>query len=245
MVFAAGVGSRLRPLTDTCPKALIEVGGEPVLGHVLRNLRDAGITEAVVNVHHHGQMIRDWLDSNRFTGLKVTVSDETDRLLDTGGGLAAAAPLFRGEYGPILLHNADILTDVSLREMIRAHETELCRDVTLLVDSRDSSRRLLFEIPNRMRGWKNMTTSEVRPPTLTDTSRLTPWAFGGVHIINRDVLDKIALWKPGEAFSIMDFYIANCNSLIIGSYLQWWERYRWFDIGRPESLRAAREACEQ
>ena len=115
MIYAAGLGTRLRPLTDDRPKALIEVGGKPMLQHVIENIKKAGITRAVVNVHHFAGKVIDFLDRNGNFGIDIAISDESDRLLDTGGGLLKARPLLDGDE-PILLHNADILTDLDLRD---------------------------------------------------------------------------------------------------------------------------------
>ena len=141
MIFAAGLGTRLAPLTDTCPKALIPVGDSPMLSRVIVRLRDAGVSEIIVNVHHHAGMIKDYLAAHDF-GLPVQVSDESDRLLDTGGGVLKAAPLLRGD-GPVVLYNADIFSDFPLEEMMERHNSSGA-DITLLADSRDTSRYLLF-----------------------------------------------------------------------------------------------------
>ncbi|WP_371136652.1 sugar phosphate nucleotidyltransferase, partial [uncultured Duncaniella sp.] len=119
MIFAAGLGTRLAPLTDSCPKALIEVGGKPMLRRVIERLRDAGVGEMVVNVHHHADMIRRYLEENDF-GVRVMISDESDMLLDTGGGVARASILLEGDE-PVMLYNADIFTDFPIAEMVAVH----------------------------------------------------------------------------------------------------------------------------
>lgn len=238
MIFAAGLGTRLAPLTDTCPKALIEVGGKPMLRRVIERLRDAGVSGIVVNVHHHAGMIKEYLAGNDF-GVPVSVSDESDLLLDTGGGVVKAAPMLAGDE-PVMLYNADIFTDFPIAEMLESHKASGA-DVTLLADERDTSRYLLFDEAGMMRGWKNISTGEVRSPFSPETlTACRPLAFGGIHIINPSVIDRLTAYQPEGKFSITPFYIAECGTLRIRAYTPS-EPYRWVDIGRPASLQRARE----
>lgn len=239
LIFAAGLGTRLRPLTDSCPKALVEVGGEPMLGRVISRVVAAGADRIVVNVHHFPDMVADYLRRTDF-GVDVLVSDERDCLLDTGGGLLKAMPLFDNDE-PILLHNADILTDSPLGGQIGAHRASGA-DATLLVDLRESSRRLLFDGSMRMRGWARADFSEVRPSWL-DTSGLEPLAFGGVHVVSRSVEPLLEEYASvhGRAFSITDFYVAVCGRSVIRGFRPAGS-YRWYDIGRQASLADARAA---
>ena len=156
LVFAAGLGTRLKPLTDTMPKAMVPVCGEPLIAHTLRRLKAAGFDRAVVNVHHFGQQIIDFLSENDF-GIEVAVSDERDCLLDTGGGLRKAAPLLTAKEpaAPILIHNVDILSNADLPAFLAAAQEN---DVTLLVSRRDTKRYLLFDADNRLCGWTNIET---------------------------------------------------------------------------------------
>lgn len=238
MIFAAGLGTRLAPLTDSCPKALIEVGDRPMLWRVIERLRDAGVSEITVNVHHHARMIKEYLKAHDF-GVPIGVSDESDELLDTGGGVVKAAPMLRGD-GPVILYNADIYTDFPLEEMVRSH-MESGADVTLLADVRDTSRYLLFDSHGRMTGWRNVSTGETRspfPPDVTDGSRML--AFGGIHIINPCVIDRLVAYRPEGKFSITPFYIDTCNRIDIRAYTPAGP-YQWIDIGRPATLARARE----
>ncbi len=236
MVFAAGLGTRLCPLTADCPKALVEVGGEPMLGRVIRKLVDAGVDDLVVNVHHFPDMIIDYLvDSHNF-GIRIRVSDERSLLLDTGGGLQKAGHLF-GFEGPVVVHNADIFTDFDLRSMIRSH-LDSGDDATLLVSDRPTSRYLLFDSDGRMKGWTNRKTGEVRPPHLA-SHELTPKAFGGVHVVSGHLLKRLAENPSERPYSITPFYVENCAELNISGY-EPSESYSWFDIGKPETLEACR-----
>lgn len=239
LVFAAGLGTRLKPLTDTVPKALVEVGGKPALEHVMRKIIAAGVTDITVNVHHHAGKVREFLASRHWGDVTVRVSDESEQLLDTGGGLLAAQELL-GCCEPILLHNADILTDFPLEEMIECHSASGA-DCTLLTSERSSSRRILFDSDGRMRGWTNTSTGQVRPEGL-DATGLTPCSFGGVHIVEPVLFPMLADYaeEAGRVFSIMPFYIDKCNNLNIRSYSPS-AAYRWFDIGRPETLDTCRK----
>lgn len=234
MVFAAGLGTRLRPITDNCPKALVEVGGIPMLQRVLEKIRDAGIYEVVVNVHHFPDMIIDFINVHHGFGVNVRISDERDSLLDTGGGIAYAFSELNNDDEPVLVHNADILTDFPLEDMIRAHH-ELDSDVTLLAQARMTSRYLLFDADGRMRGWTNRLTGKVCPDGL-DTAFLRNMAFGGVHVLSSKAIDDVVRFASQVTkFSITSYYISRCNDLRINAYLPS-EPYNWIDVGRPESL---------
>lgn len=172
MIFAAGIGSRLKPLTDTMPKALVRVGGEPLLKRVLDKLIGAGFTHVVVNVHHFGEQIIDYLHENDDFGIAISISDERGRLLDTGGGLKKAASLF-DPSGPILIHNVDILSNVNLKQMyfqaplIQCPSCGACHlraDATLLVSRRKTKRYLIFDRAMRLVGWTNIETGEIKSP---------------------------------------------------------------------------------
>lgn len=171
MIFAAGLGTRLKPLTDKKPKALVEVGGEPLLKHVILRLKKAGFIRIVVNVHHFSRQIIDYLKANGDFGLEIIVSDESAELLDTGGGMKKAAPCFDAG-GQILIHNVDILSNVDLERFyaeapkMRNYGSRSCLDAsaTLLVSWRKTSRYLLFDGQMRLVGWTNIETGEVKSP---------------------------------------------------------------------------------
>lgn len=247
LVFAAGLGTRLRPLTDSCPKALVDVAGTPALGRVLRKLGECGVTDVVVNVHHFADMVERYLSDFKPDGMNVNISDERACLLDTGGGLLAARRwLDSTDNEPILIHNSDIMTDFPIREMEHAHKASGA-EATLLTSARESSRGLLYDAGGRMRGWINNRTGEVRPGDV-DPLQLTCRAFGGVHIVSPSMFDPLAEYASchGRVFSITPFYIDYCRKLEIRQYEPEGE-YRWFDIGRPDTLRKAQEwlKCEK
>ncbi len=239
LVFAAGLGTRLRPFTLHHPKALVEVGGMPMLQRVLLKLKNAGVGLVVVNVHHFAYQIIEFLNANQRFGLDLVVSDERDHLLDTGGGILKAAPLL-GEDAPFIVHNADILTDFPIDEMISFHD---CRgnDVSLLVAARKTSRYLYFDRDDRLAGWGNISTGEHLPDGFTPDSSMSQLAFGGVHVISPSVLPVLSGYAPDEAFPIVPFYVDKCRHLKIGGF-QPAADYHWHDIGKPESLAEAEES---
>lgn len=243
VVFAAGVGSRLKPFTDSHPKALVPVAGVPLLERVLRRLVAAGADGIVVNVHHFAGQVVDFLQSHDW-GVPVAVSDESDLLLDTAGGLARIvreqpmiADLAADDY--VLAHNADIYTDLDLAAMV-ADARRSGADAMLLVDpARQSSRRLMWDADGRLRGWINTATGERRPADLV-TDGLAPAAFGGIHAIRSSLLDRISA-QAGEVIApkgITDFYIANCGDADIRSHVPA-APYAWHDVGTPAKLAEA------
>lgn len=248
IVFAAGKGTRLRPLTDHMPKALAEVGGEPILKRVIMKLKNAGIREIVVNVHHFAQQIKDYIDANHQFGVIIHISDESEILLDTGGGILKASRWLDGGLEPFIVHNSDILTDFDLQSMISDH-CKHKRDVTLLCDKRETSRYLLMDTDMRMHGWCNTTTKEVRPSDLKHATLYERYAFGGIHLMQPSVIGNLREYCDLRAagsecepsmmpFSIMDFFIESCSKLNIGGHRPS-SPYFWHDIGKPESLRRA------
>lgn len=239
MILAAGLGTRLAPLTDSIPKALVEVHGIPMLERVIRNMCVAGIEHIVVNIHHHADKVIAFLENLSFPAVNISVSDERSELLDTGGALNKAMP-FLEDYDNVIVHNADILTDINLGEMLRHHaRTEA--DATLLTSERASSRRLYFESNGLLRGWKNLNNGKVLPQGFdADDKTYKALAFGGVHILSAPTLS--ALYEYGAdrgAFSVIPFYIEKSRALDIRAYNPPLSEYQWFDIGSLTKLDAA------
>ncbi|MCC8114561.1 MAG: nucleotidyltransferase family protein [Bacteroidales bacterium] len=236
MIFAAGLGTRLKPFTLHHPKAMAEVGGVPMLERVMRKFIDFGVDELVVNVHHFSQQIIDFIHAHEPWGVPIHISDESSELLDTGGGILAARQWLDGDE-PFFVHNADILTNFPLDEMWRAHLATRPLS-TLLVAHRSTSRYLLMDSEMRMRGWTNQKTGQVLPPDLS-LSGLEPWAFGGVHILSPRVFTKLKEYAADRrVFPIMPFYIDECQVETIQGYCPT-AAYRWHDIGNPDSLERA------
>lgn len=254
LIFAAGLGTRLKPWSDCHPKALVPVCGKPMLGRVIEKLKSYGISEIVINVHHFADQIADYLHNKNNFGIDIKLSDETRLLLDTGGGLLRAHRLL-GDSAPVLIHNADILTDFDINDM-RRHSGGVM--ATLLVKDRSTSRYLAFDNHRLMRGWTNLATGDIRPAG-ADLSDCMLRAFGGVHIVAPQIFAALVQYnesllslKPDRdtldgvcKFSITDFYIDNCHRYDITAYEPRGD-YQWIDIGRTESLEQAnRLYCRQ
>lgn len=244
MIFAAGLGTRLKPFTLHHPKALVEVGGKPMLQHVIENIARAGIHQIIINVHHFADQIAGFVSANHNFGQEILISDETDELLDTGGGLLNVRSFLDCEKEPFLVHNADILTDLPLRYLIDSHCASGA-DVTLLADRRTSQRQLWFSAEEkRLRGWSNSATGASLPPGYDPSLTAdTPLAFGGVHVISPSIFPYLEAVDK-KAFPIVPVYVSACRQLNIRAYQPEAGSYRWFDIGKPEALERARESFE-
>lgn len=216
MVFAAGLGTRLRPLTDRMPKALVPVCGKPLLWHVLMKLKASGINDVVVNVHHFADMITGYLKDEGNFGMNISISDERDMLRETGGGIRHAGYLLypaqagAGEScldeGRFLVHNADIISDLDIGWL----ESEVRSDAvsTLLVSERETTRYLLFNEDMRLVGWTNVSTGEVRSPYPgLDAASCRRLAFSGIHVLSSRVFSLFGPEGFGDVFPIMDFYL--------------------------------------
>lgn len=239
MIFAAGLGTRLRPLTDTRPKALVEVGGKPLLWHTLHRLEAAGYRHIVINVHHFASMIEEWLDGNPFPELGIDVSEE-EELLDTGGGILAAEK-FLGGCGSFLVHNVDILSDADLGKLEKAHGESLA---TLLVSDRKTSRYLLFDKEMELSGWTSLATGEVRSPHPgLDPARCRRLAFSGIHILSDGIFDAFREEGLSGKFPIMDFYISSCSKYDIRGFEE--RDLRLLDVGKKETLAEAQSFIEK
>lgn len=242
IVFAAGIGSRLKPFTLHHPKALAPVNGTPALELVVERLKAAGVDELVINVHHFAEQVRDFVAARDNFGIRVHISDESDRLLETGGALVKAAEWLKSD-SPFIVHNADIVTNLDLRGMYESH-LRSGADVTLLATDRKTSRYLFFDKDgDRLRGWINEKTGEVRPAGFVpDPESMNKLAFGGVHVIDPKVLDMLAEYRePGTPFSLTPFYVDECGNLRIHAYSPDPDKFVWADIGTPESLQHASE----
>ena len=253
MIFAAGLGTRLKPLTDRIPKALVRVGGKPLIEYVLKNLVAAGSKRIVVNVHHFANQIIEYLQQNDF-GVDIRVSDETEMLLDTGGGIKNAAPFFNTSE-PVLIHNVDILSNVDLRALYNyACEAEIEQkvDAVLLVSLRKTKRYLIFNKDMRLVGWTNVDTGEVKSPyeTLRELTFTQPYdnnnvtndqygytlfAFSGIHVIGNKVFE--AMNECSAKFPIMDFYLQYAKDLHFVGKVK--NNLKLMDVGKLDTLAEA------
>ena len=212
MIFAAGKGTRLQPLTNTMPKALVPVGGRPLLERLIRKLIASGCDEIIVNVHHFADQIADFLQTNQNFGIRIELSDETDKLLDTGGGLAKAAWFF-DDGKPFIVHNVDIVSSINLQALYHAHQSSNAA-ATLAVSERATSRYLLFDNSNRLQGWINESTGEQKPINKTlEITKLRKYAFSGIQVISPELLECIK--KHNGAFSIIDLYLEQMEQMPI------------------------------
>lgn len=234
MIFAAGLGTRLKPLTDTMPKALVKVGGVPLLKHVIMRLRDAGFTRIVVNVHHFARQIVDYIKLNDNFGLDIRISDESASLLDTGGGIKKAMSLF-DKNSPILIHNVDILSNANLATLYEQGQES---DATLLVSSRKTKRYLLFDDASMLCGWKNIETGEVRSPYPDiEVSKLHAYAFSGIHLFS-PYLFPCFEGMP-DKFGIIDFYLKWCSTYPFKGMVK--SDLKLMDVGKLDTLKEAEE----
>lgn len=240
MIFAAGLGTRLRPLTNDRPKALVEVGGKPMLQHVIEHLAKSGFTNITINVHHFAQKVIDFVNSNHNFGLDINISDERDLLLDTGGGLLKARRWLDGD-DPFLVTNADILTTLDFNDIYDYHRHSGALS-TILVKPRVTERYFLFDDQNRLHGWVNKSTGETKPEGFAYIpGQLHELAFGGVHVMSPAIFDVLEQYAAGrKVFGITPFYATECGKHVIHGYQQTTD-YIWLDVGKPQTLQQARE----
>jgi MurNAc alpha-1-phosphate uridylyltransferase len=229
MIFAAGLGTRFKPWTDAHPKALAVINGKSLLQRNIEFLQQYGIDKVVVNVHHFADQITDALATNKGWGSTITISDERDAVLETGGGLKKAAPLF--DDAPIVIINVDILTDLDLGAMIRFHETTAPL-ATLAITNRITSRYFLFDEENVLCGWQNTKTAEQKISRYVNP--LIPKAFSGIHIIEPALLPLI---KQEGKFSMVDVYLDLATQHTIKGYDHSYSKF--LDVGKPEAVAIA------
>ena len=238
LIFAAGLGTRLKPLTDTMPEALVPVCGQPLLYHVLTKLVSSGYHEIVVNVHHFPDQIIDYLCINDF-GAKITISDERDFLRETGGGIKHVRPLLTE---PFLVHNVDIISNLDLKWLREQHREDAV--ATVVVSERETQRYLLFDEEGRLKGWTNVKTGEVRSPFGDiDPGQYRKLAFAGIHLMSPAIFDAFDKLGFGDRFSIMDFYIRACADYPIYAAVP--SDFKMVDVGKFDVLPEAEAKCRE
>lgn len=244
-VLAAGLGTRLRPWTLEHPKALVPVGGVPMLERVLCRLRDEGFDDITVNVHHFAGQIRSFIDS-RDWGINVGISDESDELLDTGGAILKAEPMLCHDDAPFLVHNVDILSDAPLRKLMDEHVASR-RDISLVMSARDSSRRLLFDADGNLCGWHNVLTDEYRPAGLARGVEMVERAFSGIYVVGSDVMASLRKYSVdigSVRFPVMDFFLSMVSTGGVNIGAIELDNLNLIDIGKPETLQRAESLFE-
>ena len=242
MIFAAGLGTRLKPITDTMPKALVPVCGQPLLYHVITKLVAAGYDDLIVNVHHFPDQIIHYLHSHDF-GARISVSDERDFLRETGGGVRFARPLltdFSTSLDPFLVHNVDIVSNLDLGWLRERHREGAL--ATVVVSERKTQRYLLFDEEGRLKGWTNVATGEVRSPIPDiDPDRCRKLAFAGIHLMSPAVFDAFEKLGMGERFSIIDFYLKACADYPVYAAVP--PDFTLVDVGKFATLPEAEATC--
>ncbi|MDE7402935.1 MAG: NTP transferase domain-containing protein [Muribaculaceae bacterium] len=237
-VLAAGLGTRLRPWTLHHPKALVPVAGVPMLERVIGRLRSEGFDDICVNVHHFSEQIVQYLTAHDL-GVAISISEESDKLLDTGGGLAAIAEW--ADNQPVLVHNVDILSDAPLGDIMRSHVDSM-RDVTLVTDNRESSRHLIFRPNGALAGWHNVKSGEYRPSGFVPSVDDIEEAFSGIYVIGPRGFESLREYRRvtgRDAFPVMDWLLSLPEGLNIRS--QHYDRLKLIDIGKPDTLLKAEE----
>ncbi|RNC66230.1 nucleotidyltransferase family protein [Proteiniphilum sp. X52] len=267
MIFAAGLGTRLKPLTDTMPKALVPIGGKPLLQHAIEKLKAAGFDEIIINAHHFAGQIIDFVEANRHFGIHIEFSDEREKLLDTGGGIKKASPFFN-DNKPFLVHNVDILSNIDLRKLYEAHARSRVPDSknlsappahagskpqpaqaspsaraaqpnplgTLVCNERKTTRYLLFDGNNRLKGWINEKTGEVKSPFPgLDPRHYRKLAFAGIQILQPSIFQYMA--GLPDRFPIIEFYLSICDKEELTCYIP--DNLKLVDVGKTDSLEEA------
>ncbi len=239
MIFAAGLGIRLRPLTDNMPKALVPLNGKTLLQYQIEKLQAAGITEIIINVHHFPEQIISYLREHNNFGCTIAISDESAMLLETGGGLRKAKDFLASSNEPFLVCNVDILSNINIPTLIEAHRPE---DIaTVVVSPRETQRYLLFDEQLRMQGWTNIKTGEVRPSSLTAPTTLTQLAFSGMQILSPHIFEKMDAFP--EKFSLIDLYVSLCQTEQIRAFVP--ADYRMMDVGKIDHIQEAEAFAKQ
>ena len=232
MILAAGLGTRLKPLTDRIPKALVEINGIPMLDRVINTLKNQGFTRLVVNVHHLSGQIVDHL-SRKDYGVKIMISDESSKLLDTGGGILKASEyLFEDDDQPVLIHNVDILSNADLKKLMQVSIEN--NEGTLLVSDRDSSRKLIFDRERLLKGWHDLKMDKFRPEEFQVKPEYSEKAFSGIYTITKREVDEMRELMEETNFPIMDYFLSKERKEKIRGLEQ--KDLRLIDIGKPATM---------
>ena len=234
LLFAAGLGTRLKEQTLSKPKALVDLAGKPLLRHAIEHLKQFGITDITVNVFHFAEQVISYLEENNSFGINIQISDERDQLLDTGGGLKKASVFLNGTE-PILIYNVDVISNLDLNLLLKYHQEQKSL-ATLVVRARETSRYLMFDSNLQLTGWKNFSNGETRISRDESFAESQPFAFSGIHLIQPELLDLIT--EEGK-FPIMDLYLRLAKSNSIKAFID--QSDLWMDLGKPEQLMAAEE----
>ena len=236
MILAAGLGTRLKPFTDKHPKALAVVNDKTILQRNIEYLASFGIKEIVINVHHFAEQVIEFVKENYGFGSDISFSDETNEVLETGGGIKKARWFFEKDAEPFVVMNVDILTDLDLNKMILQHQ-QMNPLATLAVSSRQTSRYFLFDDANILCGWRNVKTGEEK--IARKAEKYFEKAFSGIHIISPRIF---SLMKMEAKFSMVDVYLDLCKTNTIAAFDH--SDSKFIDVGKPESILKAEKMVE-
>ena len=236
MIFAAGFGTRLKPITDILPKALVPIHGKPLLEHIVEKLIKAGVDEIIVNVHHLPDKIIDFIKVKDYFGIHFEISDERENILDTGGGIKKASQFF-SDGKPFLVHNVDILSNVDLNEIYDQHLQDPERLASLVVNFRPTNRYLLFDEAMQLHGWVNTQTQQTKPCQGMDTTAFQKFAYAGIQVVSPKIFQLME--EVPEKFPIIDFYLNHCSNEKIIGFVP--ENLQILDVGKIDALEKAEE----
>jgi len=235
MILAAGLGTRLKPFTNSTPKALVPILGKPVIEHVILKLKKQGFNEIIINIHHFGDQIIDFIKSKSYFDIRIEFSDEQDKLLDTGGAIKKASWFFDTDES-ILIHNTDIISDVNLSAVYDNHIQNKAM-ATLVVNERKSSRYLFFDENNNLKGWVNEKSGKTISSSDYNPLKHHKLAFFGIHVLSGSAVSYMKDFP--DKFSIIDFYLSICDKNSVHAFLA--NDNYMVDVGKLESLDRAEE----
>jgi len=230
MILAAGLGTRLKPITESIPKALVEVNGKTLLDITIRKLIENDFRKIIINTHHFSNKLKEFLDRNTYAA-DIIISDESDLLLDTGGGLKYAQKYF--DDSPLLIHNVDIISNLNLKEFYQYHLSD-DSIASLVVSKRISSRYLLINDENILCGWEDVKKNE--KIIIRDKDNLYQFAFNGIHILNPQIINQ---FPDEKVFSVIKAYLKLAETEEIQGYIC--NDIKWIDVGKLDSLEKAEE----
>ena len=234
LLFAAGLGTRLKTYTQDKPKALVNLAGKPLLQHAIEHLKSLGINEITINVFHFAEQIIEFLNQQNSFGIKINISDEREQLLDTGGGLKKAEVFLNGTE-PILIYNVDVISNLNLIDVLNYHQQNKAL-ATLVVRKRETSRYLMFDEQLQLTGWKNFSNGDTIISRTDSFALSQPFAFSGIHILDPRMFNLIT--EEGK-FPIMDLYLRLAKDHKIIGYRD--QSELWMDLGKPDQLIAAEQ----
>jgi len=236
MILAAGLGTRLKPLTDSTPKALIKIKEHTLLELQIKKLKAEGFDRIIINVHHFADKVKRYLEQNNFFDCSIEISDESERVLDTGGGLKKAAHFF-SDAKPFLVYNVDILSNISLKKLMEFHLASKSI-ATLAVQNRESSRKFLFDEKMKLCGWMNEKTGE-KIIVKDEQSELFQYSFSGIQVVD----PKIFKYFPDkDVFSLVELYLLTARKEKISGYFH--NEDEWMDLGKIENIKKAESLFE-